>query len=86
MEKFVFKGTAKDFEDNRITLNGIELDQLSVNTLGKFGVLKVVGEGPKPARGRTPKLYQATSSKGFEFAKYAKTEEQSISSAEETKE
>lgn len=67
IQKFEFVGTSKDFEEAKITLNGERLDQVSVNILGKHGVLKHVGEGRKPARGRTPKLYKAVSSAGMLF-------------------
>lgn len=65
--KFEFKGTAKDFEENKITLNGARLDQIAVGTLGKHGLIECLGDGPKPLRGRTPKLYKAVSGPGMVF-------------------
>ncbi len=62
IKKFEFVGTSKQFEEAKINLNGQRLDQLAVNTLGKHGLIECVGDGPKPARGRTPKLYKAVSS------------------------
>ncbi len=54
-----FYGTAKAFVDAGLKLNGQMLTQADVSTLGRLGVIKVVGEGDKPARGRTPAMFAA---------------------------
>lgn len=64
---FDFTGTAKDFEDKGVTLNGQPLDKITVANLAKHGLLQEVGEGPKPARGRTPKLFKAVSGAALQF-------------------
>lgn len=56
-----FTGTARQFEEQEITLNGNKLTQIAVNLLAQHGLIEVIGEGPKPARGKTPKLYKAVS-------------------------
>lgn len=65
--KFEFVGTAKDFEENGIKLNGSKLDKITVANLAKHGLLEDAGEGEKPARGRTPKKFKAVSREGLMF-------------------
>lgn len=65
--KFDFKGTAKDFEDYGVTLNGVALDKITVANLAKHGLLVAAGEGKKPTRGRTPQMFGAVSRDGFTF-------------------
>lgn len=65
---FEFTGTAKEFVNAKIRLNGAELDQITVGNLAKHGILYTVGEGDKPARGRTPKKYKAVSRSGLTFS------------------
>lgn len=62
-----FQGTAKDFAEH-VSLNGHPLDQMTVNSLAKHGLIETVGEGQKPARGRTPKKYKAVTREGFVLA------------------
>lgn len=64
---FTFEGTAKDFENQSIKLNGKLLDQVTVNALARHGLIETVGEGPKPARGRTPMKYRAVSNECMTF-------------------
>ena len=54
-----FYGTAKAFVEAGLKMNGQILTQADVSTLGRLGVIKVVGEGEKPARGRTPAVFAA---------------------------
>ena len=68
IETFVFKGTAKQFEAKGVKLNGQLLDQITVNALGRHGLIECVGEGDKPARGKTPKLYGVKNSKGMQWS------------------
>lgn len=67
-QSFEFTGTAKDFADQGVKLNGVMLDAVSVGALARHGLLEVVGDGPKPARGRTPKLYKAVNSNGMVYS------------------
>lgn len=62
-----FSGTANDFVSKRVTLNGIEMDAVTVNALAKHGVLAQTGFGAKPARGRTPRVFSAVNREGFQF-------------------
>lgn len=66
-DSFVFTGTAKQFQDSKIYLNGRALDQITVNNLAKHQLLEDAGDGPKPMRGRTPRLYRAVSRPGMLF-------------------
>lgn len=58
---FEFTGTAKDFAESGIYLNGKALDKITVGNLAKHGLIETVGEGDKPTRGVTPKLFKAVS-------------------------
>lgn len=69
IQTFTFEGTAKDFESNAIKLNGKLLDQITVNALARHGLIETVGQGQKPARGRTPMLYKAVSNECMSFSK-----------------
>jgi hypothetical protein len=76
MSKFMFTrdnpfvGTAKAFADNKVYLNGTVLDVVSVGALGRHGLIESAGDGPKPARGRTPKLYRAYSNANMQFMRF----------------
>jgi len=63
-----FIGTARQLEERGVTLNGSKLNQVAVNLLAQHGLIEVIGEGPKPARGKTPKLYKAVSRAELIFA------------------
>jgi hypothetical protein len=65
---FEFTGTAKDFEDKKVKLNGQALDKITVANLAKHKLLEDAGEGEKPARGRTPKKFKAVSAQGMVFS------------------
>ncbi len=56
-----FIGTALDFQEAGVIVNGQKVTQIEVNTLAKLGMFETIGEGRKPARGRTPKLFRANS-------------------------
>lgn len=62
-----FSGTANDFVSKRVTLNGVEMDAVTVNALAKHNVLAQTGFGAKPARGRTPRVFSAVNREGFQF-------------------
>lgn len=65
---FIFEGTAKQFVDAGVRLNGTELDMIAVGNLAKHSLIETVGESDKPARGRTPKKYKVESRDGMQFA------------------
>jgi hypothetical protein len=56
-----FEGTANDFVNAKIALGGVLLTQPTIAAFVRHGVFQVIGEGPKPARGRTPVLIRAVS-------------------------
>lgn len=60
-----FTGTAKQFVDNGVKINGRFVDLITVANFGKHSVIEVAGFGAKPARGKTPILYKAVSREGF---------------------
>ena len=67
-DNFVFEGTAREFEENGIKLNGHFLDKVTVSNLAKHKIIETTGEGTKPARGRTPMKYKAVSREGMQFS------------------
>lgn len=64
-EKVTFTGTAKQFVDCGVKINGRAIDAVGVAALGKHGILKVAGFGAKPMRGKTPIKYTAATCEGF---------------------
>lgn len=79
MQMSFYEGTAKCFSDNKIMLNGEPLNEVVVNALAKHGMIETIGEGMKPSRGRTPKLYRAVSKAGMVFSIEDKSSNQSPS-------
>ena len=53
-----FKGTVKEFAD-KFGVSTVEANGL-IKGLHLLEKAKIVGEGPKPARGRTPSVYEFT--------------------------
>lgn len=62
-----FVGTAKQFETANVHLNGKALDPISIGALARHGLIEDAGEGPKPSRGRTPRLYRVFSAGNMTF-------------------
>jgi len=60
-------GTPREFEENGVELNGVKLTQVAFGALAQHKIVEYFGEGPKPARGRSPKVYKAESRPGVEF-------------------
>jgi hypothetical protein len=60
-------GTPRECEENNVSLPGSALTQGTVNALGSHKVIQYFGEGPKPSRGKTPKVYKAESKEGMVF-------------------
>jgi hypothetical protein len=67
-QTFEFTGTAKDFENKGIKLNGKHLNAVAVGALALHSLIEDAGEGQKPARGRTPRMYRAVSRDGMVFS------------------
>jgi hypothetical protein len=59
------KLTAKQLIDGGYCVNGRQVDAVFIGQLAKHNVLPIVGQGDKPARGKTPALYGVTSFAGF---------------------
>jgi hypothetical protein len=66
---FSFTGTASEFEEQGVKLNGKFLDKITVSNLAKHGILADAGEGAKPKRGRTPRKFTAVSNEFLIFSK-----------------
>ena len=75
MQKFMFTkdtpfvGTAKQFADSNVFLNDQRLDQVSVGALARHGLIEDAGDGPKPLRGRTPRMYRVFSQGNMVFTR-----------------
>ena len=67
-QPFSFTGTATDIVDNGVKLNGKFLDKVTVGALANHGLIEAAGEGSKPRRGRTPRLFKLESRPGLEFS------------------
>lgn len=64
-----FQGTANDFIKAGIMLNEHVLDQVSISVLVRCGILKIVGEGQKPLRGKTPKIFRVEKNTNIKIIK-----------------
>lgn len=53
----IIKGTIKQLIDQGMAVNGVRLDAAMLSVLVRCGIGKVVGQGDKPARGKTPNIY-----------------------------
>lgn len=62
------RGTAADLVNRKMKINGVEVDQVGLGILAKYGILDVVGEGEKPKRGRTAKMLAAKPSAEIKFS------------------
>ncbi len=60
-----FTGTAKEFTAKAVKINGQVVDQVGLCILARYGAVKVVGLGTKPARGKTPAVFKAQGKPGF---------------------
>lgn len=52
-----FEGTAREAVEKKLQLNNAELDLVTIGLLAKHGIIRTIGDGPKPQRGKTPKKY-----------------------------
>lgn len=52
------QGTAAEFVNKRVKINGVEVDAIAMGVLAKFGLVKTVGEASKVEgkRGRPGKI------------------------------
>lgn len=73
-----FEGTARQFEEAGVTLNGNALKQIAVNSLGDHALIETNGflKRPEGSKGRAPKLYKAVSRPGFQLGIIQKTDTQ----------
>lgn len=62
------RGSAADLVKRKLMINGVEVDQVGLGFLAKYGILDVVGEGAKPARGRTAKVLACKASAELKFS------------------
>ena len=63
----VYTGTAKELQEKKIKINGVEVDALGLRYLAKYSLVKVIGTEAKPEskRGRAGKILAFTP--GVEF-------------------
>ena len=63
-----FKGTAREFIAAGVTINGKEINQPGLSLMAQYGVVKIVGEVPRPEgkRGHPEKIYQIVGKSGLE--------------------
>lgn len=62
------RGTAADLVKRGLKINGITVDAIGLGVLAKHGLLDIVGEGQKPARGRTAKMLAAKTGVEMKFS------------------
>jgi hypothetical protein len=62
------RGSAADLVKRKLMINGVEVDQVGLGFLAKYGILDVVGEADKPARGRAAKLLAGKTSAEIKFS------------------
>ena len=62
-----FKGTAREFIAAGVTINGKEINQPGLSLMAQYGVVKIVGEVPRPEgkRGHPEKIYQIVGKSGL---------------------
>jgi hypothetical protein len=62
-----FKGTAKEWLDAGVKINGKAINQPGLSLLAQYGVAKVVGEVPRPEgkKGHNEKIYQIIGKSGL---------------------
>ena len=74
-----FKGTAREFISLGVTLNGKTINQPGLSLMAQYGVVKIVGEVPRPEgkRGHPEKIYQVQGKSGLrvEYNSNIKTEQ-----------
>lgn len=83
----VFTGTAKQFEDCGVKVNGKFVSAIGVSVLAEHGFIEKAGFGAKPARGRQPTLFRAVNREGFtvEFMEHPKSVEEITKEREQSK-
>ena len=62
-----FKGTAREFIAAGVTINGKDINQPGLSMMAQYGVVKIVGEVPRPEgkRGHPEKIYQIVGKSGL---------------------
>lgn len=62
-----FKGTARQFIDAGVQINGKDINQPGLSLMAQYGVAKIIGEVPRPMgkRGHPEKIYQIVGKSGL---------------------
>ena len=64
-ENVSFEGTAAQFEECGVKINGQFTTKVSIAALAKHGLVQTVGFGAKPLRGKSPVVFKAIPRDGF---------------------
>lgn len=62
-----FKGTAREFIASGVTVNGKDISQPGLSLMAQYGVVKIVGEVPRPEgrKGHPEKIYAIMGKSGL---------------------
>lgn len=62
-----FKGTAREFIDAGVTINGKDINQPGLSLMAQYGVAKTIGEVARPIgkRGHPEKIYEIRGKSGL---------------------
>lgn len=63
----VYQGTVKEFVESGLKINGKNVDAVTLSGMGRYGLLKQVGE-QKPQRGRSAAVYEINTQANTEFS------------------
>jgi hypothetical protein len=63
----VFRGTVNDFVNAGLKINGMTIDKVTLSGMGRYKLLKQVGE-QKPTRGRSAAVYEIDTSTDTKFS------------------
>ena len=59
------QGTIKELIESGMKVNGVFVDQAMLSVLVRLKIGTVIGEGPKPTRGKSPVVVRFESSDNF---------------------
>lgn len=62
-----FRGTVNDFVNAGLKVNGMNIDKVTLSGMGRYKLLKQVGE-QKPQRGRSAAVYEIDTSVDTKFS------------------
>ena len=62
-----FKGTAREFINAGVTINGKDINQPGLSLMAQYGVAKIIGEVQRPEgkRGHPEKIYEIRGKSGL---------------------